>query len=43
MSKGKQIFADSQLQENSVIRNFRITAIDGKPGQMEHRNLEVIQ
>jgi hypothetical protein len=27
----KKIFSDQELQENSVIRNFRITAADGKP------------
>ena len=26
----KKIFSDSELEENSVIRNFRITAADGK-------------
>jgi len=26
----KKVFADSELQENSVIRNFRITAADDK-------------
>ncbi len=26
----KKIFADSELQEDSVIRKFRITAADGK-------------
>lgn len=26
----KKVFADSELEENSVIRNFRITAQDGK-------------
>lgn len=26
----KKIFEDSELMENSVIRNFRITASDGK-------------
>jgi len=26
----KKVFADSELQEASVIRNFRITAADGK-------------
>jgi hypothetical protein len=30
-------------QEQAVIRNFRITAADGKSGQMEHRSQEVIQ
>ena len=27
----KKIFADTELQENSVIRKFRITAVDSKP------------
>jgi hypothetical protein len=36
----KQIFADSELQENSVIRNFRITAADGKSYNTQHYNLE---
>ena len=26
----KKIFLDSELEENSVVRNFRITASDGK-------------
>lgn len=26
----KKVFSDSELQEGSVIRNFRITAADGK-------------
>lgn len=26
----KKIFSDSELEENSVVRNFRITAADGK-------------
>ncbi len=26
----KKIFEDSELQENSAVRNFRITAADGK-------------
>ena len=26
----KKVFADSELQKDSVIRNFRITAADGK-------------
>ena len=35
----KKIFADSELQENSVIRNFRITASDGKNYTTKHYNL----
>ena len=38
----KQIFADSELQENSVIRNFRITAADGKNYNTQHYNLAAI-
>ena len=38
----KQIFADSELQENSVIRNFRITAADGKVYDTQHYNLSAI-
>jgi hypothetical protein len=38
----KQIFADSELQENSVIRNFRITAADGKTYDTQHYNLSAI-
>ena len=38
----KQIFADSELQENSVIRNFRITAADGKTYDTQHYNLAAI-
>jgi hypothetical protein len=34
----KKIFADSELQENSVIRNFRITASDGKNYATKHYN-----
>lgn len=26
----KKIFSDSELQENSIIQNFRITANDGR-------------
>ena len=36
----KQIFADRELQENSVIRNFRITAAAGKSYDTQHCNLE---
>jgi hypothetical protein len=35
----KKIFADSELQENSVIRDFRITASDGKNYTTKHYNL----
>jgi hypothetical protein len=38
----KQIFADSELQENSVIRNFRITAADDKSYDTQHYNLAAI-
>ena len=35
----KKIFADSELQEDSVIRKFRITASDGKSYDTNHYNL----
>ena len=38
----KNIFADSELGENSVIRNFRITAKDGKNYNTSHYNLSAI-
>jgi hypothetical protein len=38
----KKIFADSELQEDSVIRNFRITAADGKTYDTKHYNLSAI-
>lgn len=38
----KKIFADSELEENSVIRNFRITADDGKEYTTNHYNLQMI-
>ena len=38
----KQIFADSELQADSVIRNFRITAADGKAYDTQHYNLAAI-
>ena len=37
-----KIFIDGELQENSVIRNFRITASDGKNYNTNHYNLSVI-
>ena len=38
----KKIFADSELQEDSVIRKFRITAADGKNYSTNHDSLEMI-
>jgi hypothetical protein len=38
----KKIFSDSELVENSVIRNFRITANDGKSYDTKHYNLSAI-
>lgn len=38
----KKIFSDSELDENSVIRNFRITAADGKNYDTKHYSLEMI-
>ncbi|SEB04084.1 Uncharacterized conserved protein [Flavobacterium gillisiae] len=38
----KRIFADNEVDENSVVRNFRITATDGKNYQTKHYNLSAI-
>jgi len=38
----KKVFADSELQEDSVIRNFRITAADGKTYDTQHYNVSAI-
>ena len=38
----KKIFDDSELQEDSVIRNFWITASDGKNYNTNHYSLEMI-
>ena len=38
----KKVFADSELQEDAVIRNFRITAGDGKSYDTMHYNLAAI-
>jgi hypothetical protein len=38
----KKIFQDHELDENSVIRNFRITAADGKTYDTKHYNLSAI-
>lgn len=38
----KNIFSDDELEENSVIRNFRITAADGKSYDTNFYNLDVV-
>jgi hypothetical protein len=38
----KNIFSEQELEENSVIRNFRITAADSKEYETKHYNLDVI-
>ena len=38
----KKIFADSELQEDAVIRKFRITATDGKNYNTQHYKLPAI-
>ena len=38
----KKVFEDSELQEDSVIRKFRITAADGKAYDTNHYNLQMI-
>ena len=38
----RKIFEDSELEEDSVIRNFRITASDGKSYDTKHYNLQMI-
>ena len=38
----KKVFADNELQEDSVVRNFRITAADGKTYDTQHYNLSAI-
>ena len=38
----KKVFADQELQEDSVIRKFRITAADGKTYETQHYNLSAI-
>lgn len=38
----KHIFAEGELEENSVVRKFRTTASDGKNYEVNHFNLDVI-
>ena len=38
----KKVFSDSELTEDSVIRNFRITATDSKTYDTQHYNLAAI-
>ena len=38
----EKVFSDSELQEEAVIRNFRITAADGKNYNTQHYNLAAI-
>jgi len=38
----KKVFSDSELEEDSVIRNFRITATDGKTYNTKHYKLPAI-
>jgi hypothetical protein len=38
----KKVFEDSELQEDSVVRSFRITAPDGKTYDTKHYNLSAI-
>ena len=38
----KKVFVDSELQENSVIRNFRVTAAVSKTYDTQHYNLAAI-
>lgn len=38
----KHIFEENELDKNSVVRNFRITASDNKIYNVEHYNLSMI-
>ena len=38
----KHIFEEKELERNSVVRNFRTTASDGKKYEVEHYNLDLI-
>jgi len=38
----KHIFSEKELEQDSVVRNFRTTAADGKNYEVEHYNLDLI-
>ncbi len=38
----KHIFEEGELEMNSVVRNFRTTAVDGKSYDVAHYNLDMI-
>ncbi len=38
----KNVFEEGELDENSVVRNFRTTAVDGKNYDTRYYNLDVI-
>ncbi len=38
----KHVFAEGELEEDSVVRKFRTTAADGKSYEVNHYNLDVI-
>jgi len=38
----KNVFDEGELNENSVVRNFRTTATDGKTYDVNYYNLDVI-
>jgi hypothetical protein len=38
----RNIFDEGELQQAAAIRNFRITAVDGKQYDTQHYNLDVI-